>query len=631
VLPALLLLFLATHAHGAPCTEECWVDATGGDDVANEGTSPADAFATIGKGIATVEIAGTVHVAAGLYEPNFTDVPKSVVLLGAQAGVDPTLRDPTDAATESIVRSNTGFRVTGEFADVTIDGFSFQEKTAGLSTAITTGSGASDVSASVKITRNVFAGMTIGVSSILGVSSSRLDIIGNRFAAGGTAVQVLGDRGESTLTITGNRLVGLTNRGVDVAAWIGATIADNVVQDHAGALPPISIAGCDACVVERNTIDASTGGNAIRVIGSNGASTDCLVRDNTVTDPAQADSYAIFVGDAERTIVDGNTITGARAGAIVSNPASMITRNSVASAGEPGSVGIYLRAANTGSQVSGNTISGAAVGVDIDPAAGSSATTITGNLIVGNDLGIGNRAATLAIATCNWWGDASGPSGSGGGIGDAVSANVEFMPWDTTTDVTDGRCFGMAVTTTTSSTTTTTTLPMTPCPATPRGGCASATKAALVVKDNAKSQKDALVWSWQGGPVTADELGSPLGVTGYTLCFYDGASSLRLDAALPPAGTCAGKACWKAKKTGFAYKDKERTADGVTGAMLRAGAAGKARMVVKAKGTLVVPPSLPLVLPARVQLLRIDGTACWEATFVRAKKNVAAQLKARTP
>ena len=151
------------------------------------------------------------------------------------------------------------------------------------------------------------------------------------------------------------------------------------------------------------------------------------------------------------------------------------------------------------------------------------------------------------------------------------------------------------------------------------------------MKDDAKSQKDALVWSWQGGPVTADELGRPTNDTGYTLCLYDRAGSLHLDAALPDAGSCRGKPCWKAKKTGFAYKDKERTPDGLAVATLRAGAAGKAKLIVKAKGALVGPPSLPFVLPARVQLLRTDAAACWDATFARAKKNVAALVKAKTP
>jgi parallel beta-helix repeat protein len=32
-------------------------------------------------------------------------------------------------------------------------------------------------------------------------------------------------------------------------------------------------------------------------------------------------------------------------------------------------------------------------------------------------------------ATCNWWGDCSGPPGEGPGSGDAVSTNVDFDPW----------------------------------------------------------------------------------------------------------------------------------------------------------------------------------------------------------
>lgn len=59
-----------------------YVDPAGSDTL-NHGTSPADAFQTIQKGIDTVTSGGTVHVAAGLYTPNFNTVPKSVMLLGA--------------------------------------------------------------------------------------------------------------------------------------------------------------------------------------------------------------------------------------------------------------------------------------------------------------------------------------------------------------------------------------------------------------------------------------------------------------------------------------------------------------------------------------------------------------------
>ncbi len=84
--------------------------------------------------------------------------------------------------------------------------------------------------------------------------------------------------------------------------------------------------------------------------------------------------------------------------------------------------------------------------------------TITGNTFMDNTTGIGvgydSNDTSVVVARCNkidgnfeggvdnivgaensvdarynWWGDASGPSGQGGGTGDAVSENVEFFPW----------------------------------------------------------------------------------------------------------------------------------------------------------------------------------------------------------
>ena len=63
--------------------------------------------------------------------------------------------------------------------------------------------------------------------------------------------------------------------------------------------------------------------------------------------------------------------------------------------------------------------------------------SITGNAAFGMEVENGN----LVDGTCNWWGDVSGPSGVGPGTGDAVSANVDFEPWLTTSDL-DGPCNG---------------------------------------------------------------------------------------------------------------------------------------------------------------------------------------------
>ena len=46
---------------------------------------------------------------------------------------------------------------------------------------------------------------------------------------------------------------------------------------------------------------------------------------------------------------------------------------------------------------------------------------------------------TAFNATCNWWGSADGPSGSGPGTGDPVSDLVIFAPWLHSDDL-NGRC-----------------------------------------------------------------------------------------------------------------------------------------------------------------------------------------------
>ncbi len=59
-----------------------------------------------------------------------------------------------------------------------------------------------------------------------------------------------------------------------------------------------------------------------------------------------------------------------------------------------------------------------------------SAPTIQHNSFTGNTTGAVNQTSTnLVDARMNWYGDATGPSGSGPGTGQAVTANVVFDPW----------------------------------------------------------------------------------------------------------------------------------------------------------------------------------------------------------
>jgi hypothetical protein len=64
--------------------------------------------------------------------------------------------------------------------------------------------------------------------------------------------------------------------------------------------------------------------------------------------------------------------------------------------------------------------------------------------------------------------------------------------------------------------------------------------------------------------------------------------------------------------------------------LLKPGANKKAKIAVTAKGKNLALPSLPLALPARVQVQTTNG-GCWEATYSTkgAKKNTARRFKAK--
>lgn len=149
-------------------------------------------------------------------------------------------------------------------------------------------------------------------------------------------------------------------------------------------------------------------------------------------------------------------------------------------------------------------------------------------------------------------------------------------------------------------------------------------KAALGVKDDPDNDdKDSLTWKWTAGAATAvGDFGDPPGSDGAALCLYDESGVtpvLRTAAAVPSGGQCKGKPCWKlGGTTGFKYKDPQRTPDGVDKLTLKAGAAGKAKVVAAAKKAHVPPlPQLPLSLPVRVQLQSQSGV-CWESVFTAA-------------
>ncbi len=181
-------------------------------------------------------------------------------------------------------------------------------------------------------------------------------------------------------------------------------------------------------------------------------------------------------------------------------------------------------------------------------------------------------------------------------------------------------------------TVTPTPLPTPSCGSAPIAGCRTPfvpTKAQLAYTDNADDTKDKLGWKWTKGSATAKDpdFGDPTYNNDYVLCVYDATPSLITSALMPAGGMCnvaSPRPCWTDKSTGFVYKDKDATPDGITGLKLKEGIDGKAKIGLKGKGlNLQMPPLFPLVQPVTVQLLNSIGV-CWEATYsAPATKNEA--------
>lgn len=152
----------------------------------------------------------------------------------------------------------------------------------------------------------------------------------------------------------------------------------------------------------------------------------------------------------------------------------------------------------------------------------------------------------------------------------------------------------------------------------------------LQFKDKTPDSSDSFGWKFtKGDATTPAELGDPLTSDDYTFCVYGSGPTLLFAARVPAGGTCVGVPCWKVTSTGYGYKDKDRTPDGVGKLGVSSGGAGATKAKAKGKGTLLSVPTLgALPLPLTAQL-RGPG-ACFEATYSTPITNTTEQFKAKS-
>lgn len=162
-------------------------------------------------------------------------------------------------------------------------------------------------------------------------------------------------------------------------------------------------------------------------------------------------------------------------------------------------------------------------------------------------------------------------------------------------------------------------------------------KASVSVADKPDNAGDTFSWKWNdGAATTAADLGTATASDAtYAICIYDGSNAAQPLRSLfvQGDGLCNGTACWKATSTGYKYRNSKGNDDGVMSLLLKAGADGKSRVQVKARGSSLLPPSLALTLPVTVQLVVADsaGMRCWQTAFTSASANDSARFKAKGP
>ncbi len=435
--------------------------------------------------------------------------------------------------------------------------------------------------------------------------------------------------GPSGTIIDGNAIDGVLHILTGVVDISRVTIRNgNSPSDGGGVL----IDGGTVTIDESAIVDNGCAGLGGGIQNSSGSLTvsDSTVSGNTANAGGGIGNFGPLT--LTNTTVSGNSCTN-DAGGIGSGPATIQLQNVTVTNNAAGTVGGGLELVNanvTNSIIAGNfptnctasSIGSSSYSLDDD---GTCSLSGTGDVSNAPDAGLGtlqdNGGSTETHALCTGAGtpeagcagvspalDTADPAapGSGGGACESNDQRGRLRPGDGDGNGSSLCDMGAHET-----------LPT--CPPVPLQLCRGASKSVLVVKDNADDSKDKLVWKWIKGAETAfAAFGTPTVDTPYAFCLYDGNQNL-ITSEVPPAGTCDGKACWKqlgsaSNPKGFKYKDKELTPDGVKNVLLKAGAAGKAKSLVKGKGANLLLPPLGVTPDVTAQLINQNGE-CWAAVF----------------
>ena len=121
-------------------------------------------------------------------------------------------------------------------------------------------------------------------------------------------------------------------------------------------------------------------------------------------------------------------------------------------------------------------------------------------------------------------------------------------------------------------------------------------KSELWIVNDSNDARDQVTFKWKGANAIAkQDFGSPTTISDYQLCIYDDKAApgqpqtLVYSLTAPAGGTCGSLPCWtefpSGYLSGYLLSDRPLTPQGLQKVRLRAGAAGKSRIALRARGT----------------------------------------------
>jgi nitrous oxidase accessory protein NosD len=362
--------------------------------------SQAGSSGRVQEGVDRVSAAGTVHALAGTFVENVV-LNKAVHLTGAG---DTTVVDPSaDGPAISIAASGT------QADPLTVSSL----KTTGAPGGGVVGSGlsitstVSDVTVS-QVSSTANSGHGFAVNTGGSVTRLRLDSVNFNSNSGDglrfpTSMDGLNGLAVVNSHFDGNAVTGMEIYGpASTAPFTGVTITSSTFSDNVSK-------GIYAERLSNAVLDGVTVNNS-GTSGGFAAGIDLNLKKQAFSNIAIRNSSVTNSGK-------GDTVNG---------------------------VGITIKARDDGTNgpttldgvtLTHNTITGNQLGLRLgDPLssnAGPTGVHINRNNISGNVGGGMTNVSTVdnVDATCNWWGSASGPAGSGPGTGDTVGAKIAFDPW----------------------------------------------------------------------------------------------------------------------------------------------------------------------------------------------------------